>query len=86
MPSGLLALDRGQFVALSILRREVSKVMPDNNKPMANPKGKLDRSKNTGKMKYEAPRVRRVRLDAASSVLSCNKTPTPPRCSRPCKS
>ena len=36
---------------------------------------KVDRSENTSK-KYEAPRVRRVRLDAAGSVLSCAKKDT----------
>ena len=34
---------------------------------------KIGRSEKTGKLTYEAPRVRRVRLDAAGSLLICLK-------------
>lgn len=38
---------------------------------------KAGRPDKTRKLPYEAPRVRRVRLDAAGSVLLCGKMPGP---------
>ena len=39
---------------------------------------KVTRSENDKKLKYESPHVRRVRLDAAGSVLGCSMLTAPP--------
>ena len=39
---------------------------------------KVAGSENDKKLKYESPHVRRVRLDAAGSVLGCDLASVPP--------